>query len=131
MALLMPTAPMAAGLRRPTMMVSTIDIAIQPNSESTTGMASTSRAANSLRKRVAGLDDGAGERESMCLVHLNRSGSGNRDGRAEGELCCGKFKMVKSLRRREERGNALADRPGEMAEWLKAHAWKACVPQGT
>src|ERR1700677_5170899 len=20
---------------------------------------------------------------------------------------------------------------GEMAEWLKAHAWKACVPQGT
>jgi hypothetical protein len=21
--------------------------------------------------------------------------------------------------------------PGEMAEWLKAHAWKACVPQGT
>jgi hypothetical protein len=22
-------------------------------------------------------------------------------------------------------------RPGEMAEWLKAHAWKACVPQGT
>ena len=21
-------------------------------------------------------------------------------------------------------------RPGEMAEWLKAHAWKACLPQG-
>ena len=20
--------------------------------------------------------------------------------------------------------------PGEMAEWLKAHAWKACLPQG-
>ena len=19
---------------------------------------------------------------------------------------------------------------GEMAEWLKAHAWKACIPQG-
>jgi hypothetical protein len=26
---------------------------------------------------------------------------------------------------------APAHRPGEMAEWLKAHAWKACVPQGT
>ncbi len=21
-------------------------------------------------------------------------------------------------------------RAGEMAEWLKAHAWKACIPQG-
>jgi hypothetical protein len=32
-----------------------------------------------------------------------------------------------------QRGNrAVAlNRPGEMAEWLKAHAWKACVPQGT
>jgi hypothetical protein len=39
--------------------------------------------------------------------------------------------MVKSLRRVEERGTRAAHRPGEMAEWLKAHAWKACVPQGT
>ena len=28
--------------------------------------------------------------------------------------------MVKSTKRRN----------GEMAEWLKAHAWKACIPQG-
>jgi hypothetical protein len=25
--------------------------------------------------------------------------------------------------------DSLLDR-GEMAEWLKAHAWKACIPQG-
>ena len=48
-----------------------------------------------------------------------------------GNLCCGKFKMVKSLRRGWGRGNRAAHSPGEMAEWLKAHAWKACVPQGT
>ena len=49
-------------------------------------------------------------------------------------LCGGKFKMVKSLRRGVEGSAAIArcaHRPGEMAEWLKAHAWKACVPQGT
>ena len=42
------------------------------------------------------------------------------------DLCWGKFKMVKSKRRGSSRSS-----PGEMAEWLKAHAWKACVPQGT
>ena len=26
--------------------------------------------------------------------------------------------------------STLATRNGEMAEWLKAHAWKACIPQG-
>jgi hypothetical protein len=39
--------------------------------------------------------------------------------------------MVESLRRVEGRSTRAAHRPGEMAEWLKAHAWKACVPQGT
>jgi hypothetical protein len=52
MALLMPTAPIAAGLSRPTMMVSTTDMAIQPSSESTTGTARSNKAASSLRKRV-------------------------------------------------------------------------------
>ena len=33
---------------------------------------------------------------------------------------------------RNQRGKrGCAHRRGEMAEWLKAHAWKACVPQGT
>src|SRR5580698_8459488 len=31
----------------------------------------------------------------------------------------------------ESRRRGCVHRPGEMAEWLKAHAWKACVPQGT
>ncbi len=30
---------------------------------------------------------------------------------------CGRFKKARN-------------RSGEMAEWLKAHAWKACIPQG-
>jgi hypothetical protein len=38
-------------------------------------------------------------------------------------------KVVKAGLRSAAR--ALVRRPGEMAEWLKAHAWKACVPQGT
>ncbi len=37
--------------------------------------------------------------------------------------------MERGLPARQSRG--CAHRPGEMAEWLKAHAWKACVPQGT
>ena len=49
------TAPLAAGLRQPTVMVSTIDIAIQPGSEKTTGIPSRSRAASSLL-RLAGAD---------------------------------------------------------------------------
>jgi hypothetical protein len=39
--------------------------------------------------------------------------------------------MVKSMRARLSSGAIALYRPGEMAEWLKAHAWKACVPQGT
>ena len=31
----------------------------------------------------------------------------------------------------EPRGHRAGSKNGEMAEWLKAHAWKACVPQGT
>ena len=63
-------APMAAGLRRPTMMVSTIDIAIHPSSESTTGMASSNRAPSSLRKRVVDSDCVTGACESMVLFTL-------------------------------------------------------------
>src|SRR5450631_2701446 len=98
MALLMPTAPMAAGLRRPTIMVSTIDMAIQPSSERTTGMASSNSAANSPRKRVLGVDCVAGERESMCLVHLNRSGSGIRGGRVWGESLLRKIQDGKVIK---------------------------------
>src|SRR5271155_4293992 len=76
MALLMPTAPMAAGLRRPTMMVSTIDMALQPSSESTTGMASTNKAASSLRKRARGDTWGIGARESMVLLTLTDEDDG-------------------------------------------------------
>src|SRR5271170_907288 len=70
MALLMPTAPMAAGLKRPTMTVSTIDMALQPSSESTTGMASSNRAASSLRKRALGDTWLTEARESMVLLTL-------------------------------------------------------------
>src|ERR1700691_533809 len=66
----MPTAPMAAGLRRPTMMVSTMDMALQPSSDSTTGMASSNRAASSLRKRTLGDTWLTGARESMVLLTL-------------------------------------------------------------
>ena len=43
----------------------------------------------------------------------------------------GKSRMVKSKRQFRGAAIASAHMPGEMAEWLKAHAWKACVPQGT
>jgi hypothetical protein len=52
------------------MMVSTTDMAIQPNSESTTGMARSNKAPNSLRKRI--LADGCvtGAGENMILPTL-------------------------------------------------------------
>ena len=61
---------MAAGLSRPTMMVSTTDMAIQPSSESTTGMANSKRAASSLRKRVAEDTRVAGAGEIMIFLTL-------------------------------------------------------------
>jgi hypothetical protein len=38
-----------------------------------------------------------------------------------GEIQDGKVKKARKF----------AQYAGELAEWLKAHAWKACVPQGT
>src|SRR5271163_2960183 len=87
MALLMPTAPMAAGLRRPTMMVSTMDMALQPSSESTTGMASTSKAPSSLRKRAKGDTWVTGARESM--VFLTLTDLEKTPGRPPGVNLCG------------------------------------------
>jgi hypothetical protein len=46
--LLIPTAPIAAGPRGPTMMVSTIPMLIQPISARTTGPASLSVGSNSV-----------------------------------------------------------------------------------
>src|SRR5580658_2078816 len=95
MALLMPTAPMAAGLSRPTIMVSTMDMAIHPSSESTTGMANRNKAANSVRKREGVDDCVTGARDDMgpfTLTDPDGGGSG-------GDLCWGNFKMVKSMRR--------------------------------
>src|ERR1700733_9887285 len=88
MALLMPTAPMAAGLKRPTMMVSTMDMALQPSSESTTGMASTNKAASSLRKRATGDTWVTGARESMVLLTL--TDLEKMPGRRPGVNLCGK-----------------------------------------
>src|ERR1700679_3364101 len=76
MALLMPTAPMAAGLRRPTMMVSTMDMALQPSSESTTGIASAIKAPSSLRKPATGDACVTGARESMVLLTLTDGDDG-------------------------------------------------------
>jgi hypothetical protein len=49
-------------------------------------------------------------------------------------LCGGQTRDGKvNEARLSNRGNrdCALQRLGEMAEWLKAHAWKACVPQGT
>src|ERR1700679_1361970 len=76
MALLILTAPMAAGLRRPTMMVSTMDMAVHPSSERTTGSASANHDASSLRKRATGDVCVTGARESMVLLTLTDGDDG-------------------------------------------------------
>src|SRR5271156_519840 len=100
MALLMPTAPMAAGLSRPTIMVSTMDMAIHPSSESTTGMANRNKAANSVRKREGVGDCVTGTRDGMVLFTLTDPGilGSWRRWIGRGSLL-GYFKMVKSMRR--------------------------------
>ncbi len=48
---------------------------------------------------------------------------------------CAVFRAATEAGRTRERRLAVIDSVspyycGEMAEWLKAHAWKACIPQG-
>jgi hypothetical protein len=64
------------------------------------------------------------------FVHWNQAGS------PFGLAICGAFQVGTCTSRepvvnpvRCDRFIQVAER-GEMAEWLKAHAWKACIPQG-
>ena len=59
------------------MMVSTIDMAIQPSSESTTGMASNNKAPSSLRNRVPAAGCVTGARENMVLFTLTDGWTGD------------------------------------------------------
>jgi hypothetical protein len=69
-----------------------------------------------LRKRVAG-DSLLATRAGS--LGLNLCGPQTQDGKVNEARLSGAATAIARYR------------PGEMAEWLKAHAWKACVPQGT